>query len=57
MATHPDQTIKLIKNLDEQSTDILNKFKYQKNTVYLHSDTSLMPKNKKTWSSWNYISK
>ena len=56
MATHPDQTIKLIKNLDEQSTDILGKFKYQKNIVYLHSDSSLMPKNKKTWSSWNYIS-
>ena len=56
MATHPDQTIKLIKNLDEQSIDILRKFKYQKNIVYLHSDSSLMPKNKKTWSSWNYIS-
>ena len=56
MATHPDQTIKLIKNLDEQSTDILRKFKYQKNIVYLHSDSSLMPKNKKTWSSWNYVS-
>ena len=56
MATHPDQTIKLIKNLDEQSTDILRKFKYRKNIVYLHSDNSLMPKNKKTWSSWNYIS-
>ena len=56
MATHPDQTIKLIKNLDKQSTDILRKFKYQKNIVYLHSDSSLMPKNKKTWSSWNYIS-
>ena len=24
--------------------------------VYLHSDTSLMPQNKKTWSSWNYMS-
>ena len=55
MATHPDQTIKLIKNLDEQSRNILNKFKYQKNIVYLHSDNSLMPKNKNTWSSWNYI--
>ena len=56
MATHPDQTIRLIKNLDKQSTDILSKFKYQKNTVYLHSDKKLMPKNKKIWSSWNYIS-
>jgi len=56
MATHPDQTIRLIKNLDKQSIDILSEFKYQKNTVYLHSDINLMPRNKKTWSSWNYIS-
>ena len=23
--------------------------------MYLHSDPSMMPKNKKTWSSWNFI--
>ena len=56
MATHPDQTINLIENLDNKSKDVLSKFKYQKNTVYLHSDKSLMPQNKKTWSSWNYLS-
>ena len=56
MATHPDQTIGLVQNLDKKSTDILSKFKYQKNIVYLHSDKNFMPKNKKTWSSWNYIS-
>ena len=56
MATHPDQTINLIENLDNKSKDILSKFKYQKNTVYLHSDPSLMPQNRKTWSSWNYLS-
>ena len=56
MATHPDQTINLIENLENKSKDVLSKFKYQKNTVYLHSDTSLMPQNRKTWSSWNYLS-
>ena len=56
MATHPDQTLKLIKNLDRKSTEILSKFQYQKNTVILHSDPSTMPRNHKTWSSWNYIS-
>ena len=56
MATHPDQTINLIENLENKSKDVLSKFKYQKNTVYLHSDKNLMPQNKKTWSSWNYLS-
>ena len=48
MATHPDQTIDLIENLDNKSKDVLSKFKYQKNTVYLHSDTSLMPQHRNT---------
>jgi predicted NAD/FAD-binding protein len=56
MATHPDQAIKLIKNLDKKTQNLLENFKYQKNVVYLHSDLSLMPNNKKTWSSWNYLS-
>ena len=56
MATHPDQAIKLIKNLDKKTQNLLENFKYQKNVVYLHSDLSLMPKNKNTWSSWNYLS-
>jgi len=56
MATHPDQTIKLIEKLDKKTVSLLKKFKYQQNVVYLHSDISLMPKNKKTWSSWNYLS-
>jgi len=56
MATHPDKTLELIKDLDKKSTEILGKFKYQKNTVFLHSDPFAMPKIKRTWSSWNYIS-
>ena len=56
MATHPDQAIKLLKNLDKTTQNLLKNFKYQKNVVYLHSDSSLMPENKKTWSSWNYLS-
>ena len=56
MATHPNQTLNMIKNLDKKITKILGKFRYQKNTVFLHSDPLTMPKIKRTWSSWNYIS-
>jgi predicted NAD/FAD-binding protein len=27
---------------------------YQTNDVVLHTDTRLLPRNRKTWSSWNY---
>ncbi len=32
---------------------ILSNFKYKKNTAIIHSDESVMPKNKKAWCSWN----
>ena len=32
---------------------ILSNFNYKENNAILHSDESIMPKNKKTWSSWN----
>ena len=35
---------------------IRDSFRYQKNTVFLHSDPTMMPRNRKTWSSWNYLS-
>jgi predicted NAD/FAD-binding protein len=33
---------------------LLSKFKYQKNIATLHTDESIMPQNRLTWSSWNY---
>ena len=51
---HTDQSSKIIKNLDKNLSELLNKFRYQNNLAYLHFDQSLMPKNKLIWSSWNY---
>ena len=54
-ATHADQTLNLIKNPTRDERNILSNFKYKKNIAYLHKDESLMPNNKKAWSSWNSI--
>tara|TARA_B110000438_G_scaffold220506_1_gene213596 strand:+ start:251 stop:1492 length:1242 start_codon:yes stop_codon:yes gene_type:complete len=54
-ATHADQALNLIKNPTNDETKILSNFKYKKNIAYLHKDESLMPNNKKVWSSWNSI--
>ena len=55
IATHADQALKIIDNPTDDEKKILSKFEYTKNRAYLHSDRSMMPKNKKTWSSWNFI--
>ena len=51
LASHADQSLALI---DSNEFEILRKFKYQKNTGILHTDSSLMPRNKLCWASWNY---
>ena len=46
LASHTDQSSKIIKNIDKNVSILLNKFRYQNNLAYLHFDQSIMPKNK-----------
>ena len=57
IATHADQALKLLKDPSDAEQTLLSRFKYQKNNVVLHSDSSLMPKRRRVWSSWNFIDK
>lgn len=55
-ATHADVTLQILGTEatgDEQRT--LSAFAYTSNEVVLHTDTSLMPRRKAAWSSWNYM--
>jgi len=54
-ATHSDQALALLKDPSDNEASILGALPYQKNTAILHTDVSLMPKNKLTWSGWNYL--
>jgi len=54
LATHADQSMSLVENMDEEEIDILAKFPYQDNEAILHTDTSVLPKNQRAWASWNY---
>ena len=55
IATHANTALKILRDADNTEQEILGQFKYAKNRAYLHSDTTLMPKRKRAWSSWNYI--
>lgn len=56
LGCHADQSLSLIKNPTPDEQRILSKFKYQPNRAVLHSDVSFMPKRKKAWASWVYLS-
>ena len=34
---------------------MLSAIPYNDNDVWLHSDAALMPQNRKTWASWNFL--
>jgi len=54
-ACHSDQAIRI---LGDDATpierEVLGAFPYQRNVAVLHTDTSLLPRNRRAWASWNY---
>jgi predicted NAD/FAD-binding protein len=53
-ACHSDQALALLEQPSSAEQSILGAIPYQANDVVLHTDVRLLPRNKKTWSSWNY---
>jgi len=54
IATHSDQALALLSDPSAQETEILGAIPYRDNDVVLHTDDRLLPRNRQTWSSWNY---
>lgn len=55
-ATHADATLRMAEGLDDRERALLSAFPFSANRAVLHSDPALMPKRKKAWSSWNFLS-
>lgn len=55
-ACHADQALAMIADPNPDEKKILSSFRYQPNRAVLHSDTSFMPKRRKAWASWVYLS-
>jgi predicted NAD/FAD-binding protein len=56
LACHADQALPLLGDADASERDLLGRFAYSSNEVWLHADPSLMPRRRSVWSSWNYVS-
>ncbi|MDA8791835.1 FAD-dependent oxidoreductase [Bacteriovoracaceae bacterium] len=55
VASHADETLKMLQNPSELQYQVLSKFSYQKNIATVHTDQKVMPNLKKNWSSWNFM--
>jgi uncharacterized protein len=53
-ACHSDQALAMLSDPSAAEKDILGAIPYQENTVFLHTDSIMMPKRKLAWAAWNY---
>lgn len=56
IAGHADQALRMIAEPSLDERRLLGAFHYRRNHAVLHSDSTLMPRRRRVWSSWNYAS-
>jgi predicted NAD/FAD-binding protein len=54
VACHSDQALALLTDPTEDESAALGAIRYQSNEAVLHMDTSVLPRRRRAWSSWNY---
>ena len=55
LACHSDQALALLDDADTEEKSLLKAIHYQTNQVIVHTDSDLMPRNRRAWSSWNTL--
>ena len=56
IAAHADQALAMLADASPEERRILGAFQYSRNRTILHRDGGMMPKRRRLWSSWNYLS-
>jgi predicted NAD/FAD-binding protein len=55
LACHSDQSAALLADPSPQEVRALAQIRYQPNRVVLHTDATLLPRERRAWSAWNYL--
>jgi predicted NAD/FAD-binding protein len=53
LACHSDHALAMLGDVSEEEQAILGAMKYQPNDVVLHTDTRLLPVDRRAWAAWN----
>ena len=54
VATHADEALALLSDPTDDERAVLGAFQYQHNRATVHGDTTVMPRTRLAWASWNY---
>lgn len=52
---HSDQALAMLADPTDKELDILGAIGFQNNDVVLHTDSSVLPDNRRAWAAWNYF--
>ncbi|MEZ5882962.1 MAG: FAD-dependent oxidoreductase [Paracoccaceae bacterium] len=52
LATHPDQSLRMLDDADSEERTALSAIRFQPNRTVLHADPRVMPRRRRCWSSW-----
>jgi uncharacterized protein len=55
VATHADEALGLLEDPTRDEKELLGAWGYSVNDTWLHHDTSLLPRSRRAWASWNYL--
>ncbi len=55
-ACHADAALALIRDPAPRQKAILGAIRFQDNCAVLHQDAAILPRRKRAWASWNYLS-
>jgi predicted NAD/FAD-binding protein len=56
LACHSDQSLAMLEDASDEERAVLGAVPYQPNRAYLHTDLALMPRRRRAWAAWNYLS-
>jgi len=55
LACHSDQALRLLgQGATADEREVLGAIRYQANRAVLHTDTSVLPRERRAWAAWNY---
>jgi uncharacterized protein len=54
IAAHADQALRMLADPSDREHELLGAFPYQRNEAVLHTDTTMLPRRRRAWASWNY---
>jgi len=57
IASHSNQALEMLSDATASERDILGAIPYQNNEVVLHTDIRLLPRTRRAWAAWNYLSR